>query len=514
MRTLLLWIAAAVCHAQNRAPAIETIRREDMKADLFFLAGDGMKGRLTNTPEYALAAEWVASRFERLGLKGLGEDGSFFQPFDLVYARLGERNSLTLVEGGGKRLVKLGEEYHPAEFSVNAEVSGTTLDVGFGVVAPEHNWDDYKGRETAGRIVVIQEGDPEPDNPKSVFDGLVTSEHGGSLRKVITAQERGARAVIFVPTPEGRGRFSANYWPKNPPRIERYQLATNADKVRIPVVRVSRALAPNLKDGAEVQLTVSVNRITITDRNVVAVLEGSDPKLKDEAVILSAHHDHDGATAEAVLNGADDNGSGTVAVIEMAEAYVSAARAGRRPKRSVIFALWGSEERGLLGSWAWIDKPLWPLKKTAATLNMDMIGRNEEVPVGGGARFLGLKPQTGASNANSVHIMGYSFNPQLADVARTANRDIDLTLRMEYDNSKSNLVRRSDQWPFLQHRVPAIFFHTGLHPDYHRPSDRPERIEYAKMERIVKLVYQTSWSLSDSAVVIEVPARRQIPEAQ
>jgi hypothetical protein len=107
--------------------------------------------------------------------------------------------------------------------------------------------------------------------------------------------------------------------------------------------------------------------------------------------------------------------------------------------------------------------------------------------------------------------MGYSFNPELAETVRQANREIDLTLRMDYDNNRSNLVRRSDQWPFLQRRVPSVFFHTGLHPDYHTPGDRPERIEYAKMERIVRLVYQTSWDVANAAKRPAVPVKRVIP---
>jgi len=234
-------------------------------------------------------------------------------------------------------------------------------------------------------------------------------------------------------------------------------------------------------------------------------------------VLISAHYDHNGADGAQIFNGADDNASGTVAVLDIAEAYVAAAQQGRRPRRTVIFAIWGSEERccgPLLGSWAWVERPLWPLDKTVAALNMDMIGRNEEVPEGGGPRFRGLKVQTAASNANNVHVMGFSFSPGLAAVLREANRDLDLTLRMDYDNNASNLLRRSDQWPFLQRGVPAVFLHTGLHPDYHTTLDRPERIDYAKVERIARLVYQASWDLAQSVSRPTVPKPRKIPPPQ
>jgi hypothetical protein len=388
---------------------------------------------------------------------------------------------------------------------------------------------------------MVFEGEPGPEEPRSPFDGLVTSEHAASLLKALSAQEQGASAVLVISSRadrEGPRSFAAagpSYWPKNPPRVERYQLASNAERVRIPVLQVSQALAEHIlgstldpfrkqadaaggsvfvTSGLPVELAASVSRSVVTDRNVVAKIEGSDPKLKEEAIVISAHHDHDGADGSRVFNGADDNGSGTVAVLEIAEAYVTAARQGQRSKRTVLFALWGSEERGLLGSWAWVQHPLWPLEKTVAALNLDMIGRNEEVPERGGRRFTGLRPQTSASNANAVHIMGYSFSPELAEAVRRANREIDLMLRMEYDNNRSNLVRRSDQWPFLQRGVPSVFFHTGLHPDYHTTGDRPERIEYAKMERIARLVYQTSWDLAGTDSPPKMPTKRQIPEAK
>lgn len=213
---------------------------------------------------------------------------------------------------------------------------------------------------------------------------------------------------------------------------------------------------------------------------------------------MCAHYDHDGADGARVFNGADDDGSGTVALLEIAEAYALAARNGERPKRSVLFAAWNSEERGLLGAWAYAENPLVPLERTVATLNMDMIGRNEEVRLGGGRRFRGLELQTAESNKNAVNIMGYSYSADLKRAVEEANRGSELQLKMRYDNNPSNLLRRSDQWPFLQKAVPSLFFHTGLHPDYHTEFDVPERIEYAKLERIACLVHQMSWDLANN----------------
>ena len=294
------------------------------------------------------------------------------------------------------------------------------------------------------------------------------------------------------------------------------------DKIEIPAARVSVQLAERLvaesgqtleqlSAGAEsgsghgvlaipgpnVQINASVNRQAIPARNVLAMVKGSDPDVADEVVIICAHFDHDGANEQGVFNGADDDGSGTVALLDIAEAYALAAARGEGPRRTVLFAAWDAEERGLLGAWYYTEAPTFSLGSTVAVLNMDMIGRNEEVPADGGNRFRGLEPQTAESNANAINIMGYSHSSDLQDEVSEANGQIGLELNFRYDNNTSNLLRRSDHWPFLQVGVPATFFHTGLHPDYHRFTDTPDRINYPKMEKIARLVYMTSWNLAN-----------------
>jgi Zn-dependent M28 family amino/carboxypeptidase len=540
-----LLLLTCIAMAEDRAPAIDTIRRDELKADLYFLASDAMRGRLTGTPEYNIAAEWIAARYARLGLQPVAPDGSFFHAFDLVLSRLAEGNKLIVSNGpDSARVARQGEDFYPLIFSADAEARGRVVLAGFGIHAPELNWDDYRGRNLKGSIVMMFEGEPAPDDPKSVFDGLVTSEYANNLRKALTAQAQGASAVLFVnPRAPGSGNSSfvstaRSYWPARPPHLERYTLASYANEIHIPVVQISptiaeqilgRALGLLFKAAAQggartfeessgtIEVRTALKRTPVPDRSVVAKIEGSDATLKNEAVLITAHYDHNGMDGSQIFNGADDNASGTVAVLDIAEAYVAAAQQGRRPRRTIVFAVWGSEERccgPLLGSWAWVEHPFWPLAKTVATLNMDMIGRHEEVPESGGPRFRGLKPQTAASNANTVHVMGSSFSSDLAGAIRNANRDIDLTLRMDYDNNASNLLRRSDQWPFLQRHVPAVFIHTGLHPDYHTTADRPEKIDYAKVERIARLVYQTSWDLaqSDSRPAMVEPRKIPAPE--
>jgi hypothetical protein len=546
MPIAVLLLVAVACFAQQpRAPGNETIARDQLKADLFFLAGEGMRGRLTGTAEYQLSAEWIESRFARLGLKPAGGGESFYHRYDLVRSRLGAGNQLSVTARGITRQGRLREDFYPLIFSGSSQVEAGVVFAGYGIRAPKLGWEDYQPADVRGRIVLMLDGEPQAADPKSRFDGVVTSEHSGALRKTLGAIENGAAGVLlFSLGRRGRNEFSAGAranWPEKPPHLERYTLASYAGKIHIPVAQIAPELAELLVESsgkkledlraeaekgpwarpvatdARIKLRLSVERQIVEDRSVVAMMEGADPELKKEAVILSAHYDHNGATAEQVFHGADDNGSGTVALLEIAEAYALAAERGQRPRRSVLFASWGSEERccgPLLGAWAWVENPAWPLSGTAAVLNMDMIGRSEEVPEGGGAKFNGLAVQTAASNANNVNLLGYSYSPDLSAAVDEANRAIDLRILRRYDNNRSNLLRRSDQWPFLQRGVPALFFHTGLHPDYHTMYDRPEKIDYAKLERIARLVHQTSWDLANRKTRPKLLDPRPIPEKQ
>jgi Peptidase family M28/PA domain len=535
----------ATLGAQTRAPENASITQADLRADLFFIAGDSLRGRLTDTEENRAAADFIKSRFERMGLKPAGPNNSYYQPYNLMTATLGEGNTLDVSGDGASRRFRPGQEFYPQRFSASGHASGPVTFAGFGISAPPLSHDDYNG-DLKGKIVLALDHEPGERDPDSPFDGVVTSEWSTAWRKALAAQAKGAAALMFVadvhnhPGPADFEGVARNFWPEKPPRILNYTLAAWADRIRIPVVQISPALAASivaptgktldeLAKSAEtprgmtpiavpamnVEIRAAVDRHIVPDRNVVALLEGSDPRLKNEWVIVSAHFDHNGADATQIFNGADDNGSGTVALLEIAEAYALAAKAGQRPKRSVLFAAWNSEERGLLGAWAYTEQPLAPLASIAAVLNMDMIGRNEEIPVGGGGRFAGFEVQTAESNSNAVNLMAFSKVPDITAVVDRANA-ADVATRLDvkkrYDNNSSNLVRRSDQWPFLQRGVPAVGFMTGLHPDYHTQYDRPEKINYVKMEKIARLVHQASWDIANADAKPKAPTVRTITQ--
>jgi Zn-dependent M28 family amino/carboxypeptidase len=514
--------------AQDRAPQIESIREAELRADLFFLASDAMRGRLTDTPENTLTAEWIKARFERLRLTPAGAGRTYFHPFSLMTATLGSPNTFVVnARDAAPLTLKVVQDFYPLQFSASGHVKGPVVFAGYGISAPAQGHDDYRTGTYTGRVVLVLDHEPGEHDPKSALDGIVTSEAAGALRKTLAAQAKGAAAVLFVadvhnhPGSDNFDFAARMFWPDTPPRIERYTLGSLMEQVRIPAVQISTASASRLVSRSgrtleelaraadapgglaalsigepEIEIVTTVTRRVVPSRNVLAMIEGSDPALKDEWILICAHYDHEGANALRIFNGADDDGSGTVGVLEIAEAYALAARAGRRPRRSVLFAAWNAEERGLLGAWAYADQPLVRRDRIVAVLNMDMIGRNEEVRSAGDPRFLGLDVQTAESNRNAVNIVGATRSADMKAAVERANAGVGLELKFRYDNNESNLMRRSDHWPFLQYGIPAVWFFTGLHPDYHTPDDRPERINYDKMERVVRLVYQTSWDLA------------------
>ncbi|HEY7473465.1 MAG TPA: M28 family peptidase [Vicinamibacterales bacterium] len=531
---LVLAVSSLAVQAQSPAPAIDSIRQDDLKADLYFLGSDAMRGRLTNTPENLIASEWIKARFERLGLAPAVP--GYFQNYNLMTVTLGQGNALEIVEDGTASPVTHGQGFSTQRFSASGEARGPVVFAGYGISAPDLDHDDYRAADLIkGSIVLVVDHEPGERDPNSPFDGVVTSDAGGALRKAQAAQARGAAAILYVSDvhnhPGAAGNAGGNFWPAQPSRLGTYSLAGWMESIRIPAAQISVDVATRLVKGSgktledlsksadtprgaaavrlpgvEVKLTTAVNRTPLPDRNVLAKIDGADARLRDEWVIVSAHFDHDGANGPQIMNGADDDGSGTVGLLEIAEAYALAAKAGQRPRRSVLFAAFNSEERGLLGAWAYTLQPIAPLDKTVAVLNMDMIGRNEEVPApdpaaaaagrGGGGRFNGLDPQTADSNANALNIIGSVRSPDLKAQVEAANKVADLQIRYRYDNNVSQLMRRSDHWPFIQNGVPGIWIFTGLHPDYHTVNDDPDRINYVKMEKILRLTYQMSWTIA------------------
>jgi Zn-dependent M28 family amino/carboxypeptidase len=241
--------------------------------------------------------------------------------------------------------------------------------------------------------------------------------------------------------------------------------------------------------GAEIRIVLGERRRAVT-ANVIGMLEGSDAELKKETIVFSAHYDHDGASDTAIFHGADDNGSGTVGVVELARAF-AASRV--RPKRSLLFAVFAAEERGLLGSYYYAAHPLRPLASTRAVINFDMIGRNETPS----AQTEGLM-QIDKDTSNELNLIGTINSPDYREVVEAANRRVGLRLNYKWDQDAAlNIFQRSDQFPLALHDIPAVWWFTGFHPDYHQATDTVEKINFVKMEKIVRLAFMTGQSFAD-----------------
>ena len=522
--------------------AAKTITADDARAHLRFLASDELQGRGTGHAGNQVAELYLASVFERLGLvRATGV--SYLQPIELYSSTLGATNELVISEeihgaDVAARYVP-GSDYYPHPESGSRSVAAGAVFAGYGITAPEFQYDDYAGLDAQGRIVLALDGEPQSDDPKSRFDGRASTPYAGADHKIENARRHGAVGLLLVRT---RMRDLRVVWPEHPSvRNRDFALAERADLLTLPVGVVSLAAAdtalgtgPDRQErhaaglrqqiekaleisaggpvtapasfaieGRQIRLTTDLSRERVVVHNVIGMIEGTDPSLKNEIVVIGGHMDHDGIDADGrIFNGADDNASGTVGVLESAEAFIAAARGGGRPARTVVFALWNGEEKGDLGSEYYVDHPV-PAGKLVANINMDMIGRNEEVPDPNDFRFRGLKKTSAAENANTMHLLGYTYSPGLAAIVREENAAIGLTIKEDLDVNAQNLIRRSDQWSFLQQRVPAVFFTTGLHPDYHTPQDDVARINIEKLEKIARLAFRVAWRLASDAELPE-----------
>jgi hypothetical protein len=466
---------------------IDSIRAGDLREKLSFIASEKFKGRGNGTPELTMAAEYIAGIFEKSGLKPAGDGGSYYQHFDVYSSTLGSKNDLRIQGGGDPDLdLKVRTDFVPEMWSVSQTIT-----------APLELVDDQRSGapNLKGKIAVEVEDrifSDDPEFPTNAAEG----------RKL---QEAGAIGAIIVQSlaDRSRGRLSSLaevFRDDLPVRLTPMASVDLPSYPQIPVVVVSsesgRGLITELRkpqSSVSATLTVDVERKLHHTENVLALVEGSDPSLRNEVMIVGAHYDHDGEAFGQIWYGADDNGSGTASLLELAEAF---GPGSPRPARSVLLCSWAGEEKGLLGSRFYVGHPAFPLRRTVAMFQMDMIGRNEEHS---GNRSQQVPEERASDNANSLNVLGSAFSPELKTLISRLNNETKLTVKFRYDFGAEDLLRRSDQWSFLQKGIPALFFFTGLHPDYHTPRDTPDRINYPKLEKVARLVYLTAFEVANQS---------------
>ena len=490
------------------------IQSADLKRDLEYLTSPALQGRLSLEKGSEEAVHWIAKEFEKAGLKPL--KGSYLQPVRVIQYETDRQGSGITVRRNGA-----AETYQAPDavvnFPRNIEASGDVVFAGFGITAPELEYDDYAGIDAHGKVVLVFDHEPQENDPGSRFNGKGSTRYAGAYAKALNAQQHGAIGVLVVAEPNRQHLSNAERLAKVRNPAQRARIASQAladGAITIPMFTISEKIAGDLLDGQSKALQTAIDaklqpqskelaglKIDLkvvdtavreaTTYNAVGLIEGSDPRLKDETIIFSAHYDHDGPAPDGkYYPGADDNGSGTVGVVELARAF---AKNDIKPRRSLLFIVFAAEERGLLGSYYYVAHPLRPLEKTRAEINFDMIGRDETASRQTEG-VIDIAPDT----TNELNLIGTNYSPDYRATVERANNLIGLKLNYKWDQEPAlNIFFRSDQYPFTLRDVPAVWWFTGFHPDYHQTTDTIEKIDFAKMEKILKLAFVAGFDFGD-----------------
>ncbi|HEX8493860.1 MAG TPA: M20/M25/M40 family metallo-hydrolase [Pyrinomonadaceae bacterium] len=541
LRLALLLALATGTLAQQKPASYPAPSLERLRAHVAYLASDKLEGRRTGTEGANAAARYIAEEFARHNLRPGGSNSHalatasgasrYMQQFPFVAGiELGKNNSMLFtpraasLQPSGEATataastraaaldLRLGEDWMPLGFSASANIAGAPVTfVGYGIRATELRHDDYAGVDVKGRIVVALAGTPEGDNPHGRF-----SRYADVRWKAIAAREQGAAALVVIARAE-------NFREE---RLARLNYDNSTGDVALPAVVISRAAAArilglnsptqlaalekdvdkwsaargsteirgyivtvgvkfDLLDGVALSIQTDIARQQTPGTNVIGILEGSDSQLKNEAIIIGAHYDHLGRGGAGSLapregevhHGADDNASGVAGLLELSRIF---SEKGMRPRRTIIFIAFGGEEEGLLGSNYYVNHPIVPLAQTIAMINMDMIGRQKEnqLMIGGTGTAAEWRDLINAAN----QAMFKTESPQTGGAIDSAKiQRFSLTLNEDGYGP-------SDHSSFYAKQVPVLFFFTGTHEDYHKPSDTADKINYESEARIVSLV--------------------------
>ena len=508
------------------ARGVDTISAAQLKNYLSFIASDEMEGRDTPSRGLDTTAKFIAMNLDRWGFKPAGDDGTFFQRIALRRDQLDPAKSSAEING---QRFSLGDNFLPN--AVAGTLTGPLVFAGSGWVVKSKNIDSYQGVDVKGKIVVIV----GQGFPKGIARADLTGTMGVDWSNpTLYAQLHGAKGVLAIPD----AAITQN-WEQQRQRalqparasVEKFQTQNNNPPVTTVLLSMKMAnalfegekfdavtLIARAQNGDQVpafdlNLNKSVN-ITVTvkpdhpmTQNIVAVWEGGDPVLKNEYVALGAHYDHIGicapGTADPICNGADDDGSGTTALLSMAEAI---SHAKQKPKRSVLFVWHCGEEKGLWGSRYFTDYPTIPLDRIVTQLNIDMIGRSKKDG--------DTDPRNAnLSGPNQIYVIGSKMmSTELGELTESVNKSyLSLQFDFRYDdpNDTNRFFFRSDHYNYARKGIPIVFFFDGVHEDYHRPGDEPQKIDYAKMEKVARTIYVMLWEIANRPARVKVD--KQLP---
>jgi hypothetical protein len=479
--------------------AIQQITTAELKRHVTVLASDDFAGRGVGHAGNRQAEQYIAHALREGGVAPGAPD--YLQDVEVYQPRLGSAASLTIT-ADDQTVVgdwRVGGDFYPLPESGDRRVAARLVFGGHGISAPEVQYDAYASADVRGAIVLVLEDVPDAVRKLASLSSVQRTELGSIARKVADARAHGAAGVIVVQNYMSDSRV---VWPETTSvRSASYRLLASMRAAPVAAAAISeRAAAPvrqALDSGRTLRatLTPDITAMPFVMHNVLGMIEGRQPDTG--MIVVGAHLDHDGLDESGrIYNGADDNASGTAAVLAMAAAFARASQRGERPARAVVFALWNGEEKGSLGAEYYAAAPA-PARRVVANLNLDMIGREEEIPDPNDPRYQGFAKTAAQQNRNVLHLLGYSYSPDLAAIVERANEGIGLTIKEDYDVESQGLLQRSDQWPFLERGIPAVFFTTGLHPDYHTPDDDTDRIDFGKLERIAELASRAAWMAAE-----------------
>ena len=479
----------------SQTKGLRSIHSEDLLRHIQYLASDELEGRRAGEEGEWKAGEYIAKEFEKYGLSPQGDDGTYFQFLEVVSGvHLGEENSLEFVHSASRTpnpALKLEEDYIPFGFSSSGELEGDMVFCGYGITAEEYHYDDYADIEVDGKIVVILRHEPQEKDENSVFRGTGFTRYAGLRDKVINARHHGAIGLFLVNDPNNhldeedelvRLGYAGTRDAGIPAfHLKRSILEEMLKKQGKDLKEIQSKIDQDLKPesfsmvGVEVKAYVDLVREKKKARNVVGYLEGRN---SHETIVVGAHYDHLGYGGSGSLdpdrseihNGADDNASGTAGLLELAEAF---ALQKSHLRRNIVFVAFTGEELGLLGSNHYVNNPPLPLEETIGMINMDMIGRSKN---------------------NKLMVSGVETGKGWKNTLKRLNRKAKFDISYHDDG-----YGPSDHTSFYSKKIPVLFFFTGVHKDYHRPSDDWEKINTRGLKRVTQLVYRTIQSIQRSS---------------
>ena len=439
------------------------IKASQLKKHLYILASDEFEGRETTTPGQKKAAKYIEEHFKNTKVAP-ALDSSYFQEFIVDVTDF----SNVELNINGKKL-KFLNDYYSFGNPIKTNVKDVNyIDAGYGISNKEN--DDYNNIDVTNKVVVLNRG---------ISEKLNNNVKDGNWRKKLTkAKEKGAIAVIFKePNYSNTDLRIKEYIQK--PTMKMHGNQTS--KPHLPVFIVDQKVLDSLLKEDNTSISFSTNiSIPKTAENVIGYIQGKT----DEIIVISAHYDHIGYDNGKICNGADDDGSGTSALLEIASSFQKAYDEGNKPIRSLLFLAVSGEEKGLFGSKFYTDNPVFPLSKTTTNLNIDMVGRKDTIQ----------------ENSNYIYLIGSNrISKELHNINEQINsKHINFKLDYTYNdkNDPNRFYERSDHYNFAKNGIPVIFYFGGLHEDYHQPTDEVEKIDFNKLEKVSQYVFLTAWELA------------------